>query len=64
MSKAFLPPAQDPLVSLQDLVGSLRAAGEDTRLRVLALLAEGELNVSDLTDILASRSRASRAISS
>src|SRR3954467_5829134 len=30
----------------------LRAAGEGTRLRVLALLAEAELTVSDLTKIL------------
>jgi len=30
----------------------LKAAGEETRLRVLALLAEAELTVSDLTDIL------------
>jgi ubiquinone/menaquinone biosynthesis C-methylase UbiE/DNA-binding transcriptional ArsR family regulator len=41
----------DPL-SLDELVAVLRAAGEDTRLRILALLAEGELSVSDLTDIL------------
>ncbi|MGL4727625.1 MAG: ArsR/SmtB family transcription factor, partial [Bosea sp. (in: a-proteobacteria)] len=33
-------------------LAGLRAAGEETRLRVLALLAEGELSVSDLTDIL------------
>src|ERR1044072_775559 len=31
---------------------ALKAAGEETRLRVLALLAEVELTVSDLTDIL------------
>ena len=31
---------------------ALKAAGEETRLRVLALLAEAELTVSDLTDIL------------
>ena len=37
---------------LGDLLSGLRAAGEDTRLRLLALLAEGELTVSDLTDIL------------
>src|SRR5437762_6663600 len=30
----------------------LRAAGEGTRLRILALLAEAELTVSDLTEIL------------
>src|SRR3954454_23285455 len=37
---------------LDTAVGALRAAGEETRLRVLVLLAEGELSVSDLTDIL------------
>ena len=31
---------------------ALKAAGEETRLRVLALLAEAELTVSDITDIL------------
>jgi ubiquinone/menaquinone biosynthesis C-methylase UbiE/Fe2+ or Zn2+ uptake regulation protein len=34
------------------LNGALKAAGEDTRLRILALVAEAELTVSDLTDIL------------
>ena len=34
------------------LNSALKAAGEETRLRVLALLAEAELTVSDLTDIL------------
>src|SRR3979411_837599 len=34
------------------LHAALRAAGEGTRLRVLALLAEAELTVSDLTEIL------------
>src|SRR5881628_3108469 len=61
MSKSLSLPPSDTPVSLQDLVGSLRAAGEDTRIRVLSLLAEGELNVSDLTDILAqSQPRISR----
>src|SRR5215470_10729612 len=35
-----------------DLHGALKAAGEGTRLRILALLAEAELTVSDLTEIL------------
>src|SRR5213076_2131318 len=35
-----------------DLSGALNAAGEETRLRVLALLAEAELTVSELTAIL------------
>ena len=39
-------------VSFPNALGVLRAAAEETRLRILALLAEGELSVSDLTDIL------------
>jgi SAM-dependent methyltransferase/DNA-binding transcriptional ArsR family regulator len=39
-------------VGFADLNAALKAAGEETRLRVLALLAEAELTVSDLTDIL------------
>src|SRR6266508_2611892 len=35
-----------------ELHTALRAAAEATRLRVLALLAEAELTVSDLTEIL------------
>src|SRR5688572_31183254 len=43
------------------LVGLLRAAGEGTRLRLLALLAEGEHSVKDLTEILGqSQPRVSR----
>src|SRR5580698_6990589 len=34
------------------LTTMLKAAGEATRLRILALLAEAELTVSDLTEIL------------
>jgi len=41
--------AQLPFPALN---GALKAAGEATRLRILALLAEAELTVSDLTDIL------------
>src|SRR5918993_1245518 len=37
---------------LPETLEGLRAAAEETRLRILALLAEGELSVSDLTDIL------------
>jgi ArsR family transcriptional regulator len=48
-------------MALQALIGGLRAAGEDTRIRILVLLAEGELTVSDLTDILGqSQPRVSR----
>ena len=48
MSPAFEPhPLPFPL-----LLDALKAAGEDTRLRLIAVLAEAELTVSDLTDIL------------
>jgi ArsR family transcriptional regulator len=40
------------LADVATLVGALRAAGETTRLRLLALLAEGERSVKDLTEIL------------
>jgi ArsR family transcriptional regulator len=43
------------------MVGMLRAAGEHTRLRLLALLADGEQSVKDLTEILGqSQPRVSR----
>lgn len=37
---------------LNELVEILKAVGEPTRLRILALMATGELSVKDLTDIL------------
>jgi ubiquinone/menaquinone biosynthesis C-methylase UbiE/DNA-binding transcriptional ArsR family regulator len=42
----------DPTLTSSTALAALRAAGEETRLRILALLAQGELSVSDLTDIL------------
>jgi ubiquinone/menaquinone biosynthesis C-methylase UbiE/DNA-binding MarR family transcriptional regulator len=52
---ASLPP------SLDLLLNGLRAAGESTRLRLLALCAEGELTVTELTQILGqSQPRVSR----
>ena len=39
-------------LDFDSLHGALRAAGEGTRLRILALLAEADLTVSDLTKIL------------
>ncbi len=39
-------------ISTKRLLTALKAAGEITRLRILALLETGELNVSDLTRIL------------
>ncbi len=40
------------MVGLGKLVNVLKAAGEDTRLRLLALLADGDHSVKDLTEIL------------
>ena len=46
---------------METLLAGLRAAGEPTRLRLLALCAHGELSVSELTQILAqSQPRVSR----
>jgi ubiquinone/menaquinone biosynthesis C-methylase UbiE/DNA-binding transcriptional ArsR family regulator len=39
-------------LTMTETLAALRAAAEETRLRVIALLADGELSVSDLTDIL------------
>ena len=41
-----------PKLGLDDIVEILKAAGEPTRLRLLALLSHGDLTVTDLTDIL------------
>jgi len=41
-----------PRLDLDALVDVLKAAGEQTRMRLLALLASGDLTVTDLTDIL------------
>lgn len=43
---------QPAMLSSDALLAGLRAAGEETRLRILALLSQGELSVSDLTEIL------------
>lgn len=40
------------MAELGELVGVLKAAGEGTRLRLLALLADGDHSVKDLTEIL------------
>lgn len=40
------------MADLSTLVGVLKAAGEGTRLRLLALLADGDHSVKDLTEIL------------
>src|SRR6186713_3386307 len=47
-----MPLMADTRLGFDALNTALKAAGEDTRLRILALLAEAELTVSDLTDIL------------
>jgi ubiquinone/menaquinone biosynthesis C-methylase UbiE len=43
---------RDDQAPLRAVLAALRAAGEPTRLRLLALLSSGELNVTDLTEIL------------
>jgi len=50
-SHAHAHPPSD-MLAFEALNGALKAAGEATRLRILALLAEAELTVSDLTAIL------------
>jgi ubiquinone/menaquinone biosynthesis C-methylase UbiE len=45
-------PSSTSVLPFPDALVILRAAAEETRLRILALLAAGELSVSDLTDIL------------
>ncbi len=53
MGRATPPNAMDKeQLSFPALTATLKAAGEATRLRILALLAESELTVSDLTEIL------------
>ena len=48
-------------VGLEERVAQLRAAGDETRIRLLALLAKGERTVKELTDILGqSQPRVSR----
>ncbi|HFB98821.1 MAG TPA: ArsR family transcriptional regulator, partial [Bryobacterales bacterium] len=37
---------------MKEILGALRAAGEVTRLRLLAVLSQGEFNVTELTRIL------------
>ena len=50
-----------PKLGLDELLGALRAAAEPTRLRLLALLVEDELTVTELTTILGqSQPRVSR----
>jgi len=44
--------SNDARLGFDALNAALKAAGEETRLRMLTLLAEAELTVSDLTDIL------------
>ena len=52
MSSSDRPPPDLAQLPFAKLHAALRAAGEASRLRVLALLAEAELTVSDLTEIL------------
>jgi ArsR family transcriptional regulator len=52
MSSVGKAKALNPGLSRVQALAALRGAGEATRLRILALLAGGELNVKDLTQIL------------
>ncbi|KQT09106.1 ArsR family transcriptional regulator [Methylobacterium sp. Leaf399] len=45
-------PSMAGTIRFADALGALRAAAEETRLRIVALLTGGELSVTDLTDIL------------
>lgn len=47
-----MPDKVKQTISFEDLLSALAAAGEATRLRLLALLAEAELTVSELVGIL------------
>jgi len=52
---------RDVELRAKEVVAALKAVAEPTRLRILLLLADGELNVKDLTDILGqSQPRVSR----
>ncbi|MFB2550740.1 ArsR/SmtB family transcription factor [Ensifer soli] len=44
--------AVEPNLGLDEVVDVLKAAGEPTRLRLLALLSSGDLTVTDMTEIL------------
>ncbi|MCB1541450.1 MAG: transcriptional regulator, partial [Rhodoblastus sp.] len=58
MASYPVPPTQ---VSLEAALTALAAAGEETRLRILALIAQTELAVSELVAILGqSQPRVSR----
>src|SRR5579872_3737459 len=60
MSKELIPPER-PKARLQDFLAGLAAAGEITRLRLLYLLADAELTVTELVAILGqSQPRVSR----
>ena len=52
MSEHAEAQAKAPGLTRAQSLAALRAAGEATRLRILALLSVGELNVKDLTQIL------------
>src|ERR1700758_2604119 len=45
-------PTQATHIAFDDMNATLKAAGEETRLRILVLLADAELTVSELTEIL------------
>src|SRR5919204_3138362 len=48
----FISPLRQSALAFDPLLDALRAAGEPTRLRLLALLREGELTVGEIADAL------------
>src|SRR5271170_5409764 len=52
LSQTKAAPMDQGQLAFPALTATLKAAAEATRLRILALIAESELTVSDLTDIL------------
>jgi ubiquinone/menaquinone biosynthesis C-methylase UbiE len=52
MAQAGATMTEQRLMGLEPLLAGLRAGGDPTRLRLLALLERGDLNVKDLTQIL------------
>jgi ArsR family transcriptional regulator len=58
---AYAPSIVRPELPLADLVGTLRAVAEPTRLRLVALLSQAELTVTEITQVIGqSQPRTSR----
>ena len=51
-SKSNMPPASDMQLHAADAAGLMKALGNESRLMILCVLAEGERSVSDLNTIV------------